>query len=51
MDGSATLRGGPVVVDCPTRSDGLDAAVADPAGFEAVTWTRSRCPMSAATRV
>ena len=51
IDGSTTLRGGPVVVDCSTSAVGFEAAVAEPAGFEAVTWTRSRCPMSAATRV
>jgi hypothetical protein len=32
IDGSTTLRGGPVVVDCSTSADGLEAAVAVPAG-------------------
>ena len=50
IDGSVGLRGGPVVVDCCTVSVGFGVAVAEPFAFDAVTWTRSRCPMSLARR-
>jgi hypothetical protein len=51
IDGSTRFRGAPLVVDCCTTSDGLAVAVAEPVAFDAVTWTRSRLPMSPATSV
>ena len=51
IDGSTTLRGAPLVVDCCTTSVGFDVAVAEPVAFDAVTWTRSRLPMSPAVSV
>ena len=51
IDGSTVLRGGPVVVDCVTASVGFDAAVAEPSRSTAVTWTRSRRPMSSVASV
>ena len=49
--GSTVFTGGPTVVDCVTVSVGFDTAAAAPALFDAVTWTRSRRPMSSPVSV
>ena len=51
IDGSTVLRGGPVAGDAVTTSVGFAVAAAEPAEFVAVTWTRSRRPMSSAVSV
>ncbi len=46
IDGSTVFRGGPVVVACETVSVGFEATVTEPTALVAVTWTRSRLPIS-----
>jgi hypothetical protein len=51
IDGSTVFSGGPTVGDCETTSVGFAVAVAEPALFDAVTWTRSVDPTSALVSV